>query len=67
MRIDEARQCHSPGGVESLRATRRRMSLNLSAGADRGDEAVCDEHCAIFYEPDIGKPGAATVPAATQS
>jgi hypothetical protein len=43
------------------------MSLHVCAWADSGDEAVGDEHSAIFYESDIGKRSAATGSAATQS
>jgi len=53
--IDEARQHHLACRVDLLRAARQRMSLDLSAGTDRGDEAVCDKHCSIFYDCYIRK------------
>jgi hypothetical protein len=67
MRVDEAWQHDATGGVESLRTARKGMSLNLCAGTHGDDEAIGDEHRAIFYKPYIGKRIASAGSAATQS
>jgi hypothetical protein len=65
--IDEAWQHHAACGVQLLRTARQRMSLNLCARADSDDNAIGDEHCAVFYNSDISERSAATGSAATQS
>jgi len=63
--IDEAWQHHLACRVDLLRAARQRMSLDLSAGADNGDEAIGDEQGAIFYDSDVAKGGATAGSAST--
>ena len=65
MRVDEAWQHHAAGDVESLRMARRRMSRNLSLGADGDDQPLGDEDGTIFYNSYVGKRSATARSAAT--
>ena len=67
VRVDEAWQHHAAGGVQSVRTAGQRMSLNLRAGTYTDDEAVGDEHRAIFYKSHIAKRSATAGSVATQS